>query len=68
MLLQKVNGIGRLAGKGVDITTSVVLAIFGILRLSRKAVAGFTSLPPGRRRSQRLSSAAAFCQVKSMRH
>jgi len=48
----------RLAGKRVAITASFVLAIFGTLRLSRKAVVGFTSLPPGRRRSQPLSSAA----------
>ena len=42
----------RLAGQEVGIDASFVLALFGTLRLSRKAVVGFTLPPPGRRRSR----------------
>ena len=38
----------RLAGKGIAIAASFVLAISGTLRLRRKAVVGFILLPPGR--------------------
>ena len=42
----------RLADKGIAITARFVLALFGTLRLSPKALVGFILLPPGRRRSQ----------------
>ena len=42
----------RLAGQEVAIAAGFVLALFGTLRLSPKAVVGFILLPPGRRRSQ----------------
>jgi len=38
----------RLAGKGVAIAASFVLALFGTLRFSPKAVVGFILLPAGR--------------------
>jgi len=42
---------------------SFVLALFGTLRLSPKAVVGFILLPPGRRRSQGWLPPADSCRL-----
>jgi len=51
---------------------SFVLALFGTLRLSPKAVVGFILLPPGRRRSQdgfgSIATSEKLARAKSMRH
>ena len=62
----------RLAGQEVAIAASFVLALFGTLRLSPKAVVGFILLPPGRRRSQdgfgSIATSEKLARAKSRRH